>query len=110
MAGLRTSEDFTGLFSRQSPMFIDRADDATIVPVLRTSLNEAAVMDRFQKFYNGHALYDFTYQWITRPGPFSYDFRWLRPDGATEEIKGWADRIFASVYGISPDDFTILPS
>ncbi len=110
MAGLRASEDFIGLFSRQSPMFIDRADDTTIVPVLRKGLDEATVMGRFQDFYNGHALYDFSYQWITRPGPFSYDFSWLRPDGTTQEIKGWADRIFASVYGVSPDDFTILQS
>lgn len=108
MAGVRASEDYIGLFSRQSPMFVDRADDATIVPVLRTGLDEATVMERFQEFYNGHALYDFTSQWITRPGPFTYDFRWLRSDGATEEIQGWANRIFEGVYGVSPDDFTIL--
>ncbi len=67
-------------------------------------------MDRFQEFYNGQVLYDFTSQWITRPGPFSYDFRWLRPDGQTGEIKGWADQSFANVYGVSPDGFMILPS
>lgn len=110
MAGPRASEDYIGLFSRQSPMFIDRADDETIVPVLRAGLDEATVMDRFQEFYSGHALYDFTSQWIARPGPFTYDFRWLRPDGPTEDIKRWADQIFADVYGVSPGDFTILPS
>lgn len=108
MAGLRASNDFIGVFSRQSPMFIDRADDEMIVPVLRAGLNEATVLDRFQEFYNGYALYDLTSQWISQPGPFAYDFRWLQPHGSKEDVKGWADRIFASAYGVSPDDFMIL--
>lgn len=108
MAGLRASNDFIGVFSRQSPMFIDRANDEMIVPVLRAGLDEATVLDRFQEFYNGHALYELTSQWITRPGPFTYDFRWLQPNGSKEDIKGWADRIFVSAYGASPDDFMIL--
>ena len=108
LAGPRVSEDYVGLFSRQSPMFIDRAEDAMILPVLRAGIDEATGTNRLQMFYSGHALYDFTAQWITRSGPFVYDFRWLRTDGSSEEIKAWADRIFTGVYGVSPENFAIL--
>ena len=106
MAGHNVSQDSIGLFSRQSPMFIDRAEDEMIVPIVRTGLDEATVMETFQEFYGGYALYDLTYQWITTPGPFTYNFRWLQPNGTDEQIKAWADRIFTNAYGVSPDDFT----
>ncbi|MBB6013271.1 hypothetical protein HNR59_002616 [Aquamicrobium lusatiense] len=108
MAGHNVSQDSIGLFSRQSPMFIDRAEDEMIVPIVRTGLDEATVMETFQEFYGGYALYDLTYQWITTPGPFTYNFRWLQPNGTDEQIKAWADRIFTNAYGVSPDDFTSL--
>ena len=108
MAGSRVNEDCIGLFSRQSPMFIDRAEDAMIVPVLRAGLDEATVYERFQGFYEGHALYNLTSQWTADPGSFVYDFRWLQPNGLDDEIKAWADRSFAQVYGVSPDEFTFL--
>ena len=108
MAGRNMSEDSIGLFSRQSPMFIDRAEDEMIVPVVRNGLDEATVMETFQEFYSGYALYDMTYQWITKPGPFTYNFRWLQPNGTDEQIKTWADSIFTNTYGVSPDDFTSL--
>jgi hypothetical protein len=108
MAGRNANQDSVGLFSRQSPMFIDRAEDEMIVPVIRTGLDEATVTETFQEFYGGYALYDLTYQWITTPGPFTYNFRWLQPNGTGEQIKAWADRIFTKTYGVSPDDFTSL--
>lgn len=108
MAGRKASSDSAGVFSRQSPMFIDRAEDETIVPVIRAGLDEAAVMETFQDFYGGYALYDLTNQWITKPGPFTYNFRWLQPNGTHEQVKTWADRIFINAYGVSPDDFTSL--
>lgn len=79
-----------------------------IVPVLRSGLDEATVYERFQGFYEGHALYDLTSQWTTSPGSFVYDFRWLQPNGTDDEIKAWADRSFAQVYGVSPDEFSLL--
>lgn len=108
MAGRKASTESTDLFSRQSPMYIDRAEDEMIVPVLRPSLDEATVMETFQEFYGGFALYDLTYQWITKPGSFIYDFRWLQPNGKDKQVKEWADRIFMNAYGLSPNDFTIL--
>lgn len=108
MAGRKASQESIGIFSRQSPMFVDRAEDEMIVPVLRSGLDEATVMETFQEFYGGFALYDLTHQWITKAGPFAYDFHWLQPNGTDDQIKVWADRIFTNACGVSPDEFTSL--
>lgn len=110
MAGKHLKDASAGLFSRQSPLFVDRVDTQMIVPVVRAGLKEADVMETFQNFYNGQALYDLTRQWIKDPGPFAYDYRWLQPEGTAEQMKKWADGIFAQVFGVEPDVFKILPA
>jgi hypothetical protein len=109
MAGEHASEESVGVFTRQSPLFIDRADDQMIVPVIRAGLDEADVMSTFQDFYSGYSLYDLVRQWTVEPGPFKYDFRWLQPNGTREEIKLWADRMFTSAFNVPPDEFIIHP-
>ena len=108
MAGTRATDNSIGIFSRQSPLFIDRAEDEMIVPVLKAGLIEADVMESFQRFYDSYALYELTTQWIIAPGSFTYPFRWLQPNGSDTQVKEWADRIFENAYGVAPDDFTIL--
>jgi hypothetical protein len=108
MAGKHFKEASAELFSRQSPLFVDRADTEMIVPVVRSGLDEADVLETFQNFYNGQALYDLTRQWIKQPGPFAYDYRWLQPSGTPEQMKEWADRIFLQTFGVQPDDFRLL--
>jgi hypothetical protein len=109
MAGKFMTEAGAGVFSRQSPLFVDRADSEMIVPVIRPGLVEADVLETFHGFYQGQALYDLTRQWIRDPGPFTYDYRWLQPDGSREETKQWADRIFRKAFGVDPDAFRLLP-
>jgi hypothetical protein len=108
MAGKHLKEESAGVFSRQSPLFVDRADTEMIVPVVRSGLDEGDVMETFQNFYNGQALYDLTRQWIKSTGPFTYNYRWLQPNGTTQQMKEWADRIFANAFGVEPDDFRHL--
>lgn len=108
MAGDAVTEASIGVFSRQSPLFIDRAEDATIVPVLRAGSDESSIMATFQDFYSGHVLYDLTRQWINRKGGFKYDYRWLQPNSTDEQVKEWADRAFHQAYEVWPDDFTLL--
>ena len=110
MAGKFMRDTSAGVFSRQSPLFIDRADSEMIVPVVRQGLNEADVIETFQNFYNGQALYDMTRQWIRVPGPFTYDYRWLQPNGSHEQSKHWAEEGFKSTFGVEPDAFRLLPS
>jgi hypothetical protein len=108
MAGPLADDDAVGVFSRQSPLFIDRGEDEMIVPVLRDGVSELDTMETFQGFYGGQALYDLTRQWIKEPGPFRYNYRWLQPNGTPEEIRGWASNIFSRAYSVSPEDFKIL--
>jgi hypothetical protein len=108
MAGRYASGDSVGVFSRQSPLFVDRADDEMIAPVVRAGLDEAVVYDTFQIFYGTQSVYDMTYQWVVEPGDFTYDYRWLQPAGTPEQMKQWAAEGFRNLYGISPDDFHIL--
>jgi hypothetical protein len=68
-------------------------------------------METFQNFYNGQALYDLTRQWIKSASSFTYEYRWLQPNGTNEQVKGWkewADRIFANAFGLAPDNFRHL--
>lgn len=108
MAGSRATNDAVEVFTRQSPLFIDRADDQMIVPIIRPGLAEKDVLERFQRFYDGHALYVLTDQWIQNSGPFTYPFRWLQPNGSDEQVKRWADGIFEAAYQTAPDAFTLL--
>lgn len=110
MAGCNAIENSIGLFSRQSPMFIDRAKDSMAVPMIPDGLDEAMVMETFGELYDGYVLYELTYQWITKPGPFTYDFDCLQPNGTVEQIKTLADRIFTNAYGVAPDDICTLTS
>ncbi|MBB3747181.1 hypothetical protein FHX10_006737 [Rhizobium sp. BK591] len=52
--------------------------------------------------------YDMTDQWIRRPGPFTYNYRWLSQNGSHEDIKGFADRHFEMIYGVKPDSVVNL--
>lgn len=108
MAGKYLCEESAGVMSRQSALFIDRAEDEMIVPVIRSGLNEATVHETFQAFYGAQSLYDLTYQWIDRPGAFTYDYRWLQPNGSADQMRSWASEGFERLYGVSPDQFQLL--
>ena len=110
MAGRFMDDSSKDVFSRQSPLFIDRAEDEMIVPVIREGVKESDIMNTFQEFYGGFALYDLTRQWITTAGPFKYDYRWLQPNGTEMQFKRWADNGFSNAFGVEPDRFDILPS
>lgn len=108
MAGDAVNEETAAMFRRQSPMFVDRADDTTIVPVIRQGTNEADVAETFQDFYSGVAFYDMTRQWIVADGPFDYNYKWLQPNGTPEDMKNWANASFTATYQLNPDLFTVL--
>ncbi|QJB69816.1 hypothetical protein [Parasphingorhabdus halotolerans] len=73
-------------------------------------MKETDVMNTFQEFYGGFALYDLTRQWITTAGPFKYDYRWLQPNGTEEQFKQWADKGFSEAFNVDPDMFKLLSS
>ncbi len=108
MAGDRVSAKAAELFERHGAPFVDKADDDGIFPRKYEGRDEAAVQKTFDLFYAATVTYDMARQWITEPGPFTYDYRWLSQRGADGELKAFADRQFESVFGVAPDSVELL--
>jgi hypothetical protein len=108
MAGERLSNDVKALFGRHEAPFMDKADDGGIYPRLVPGKDEKAVHETFENFYAVNVAYDLTRQWITQPGPFSYDYRWLSSAGAEADMKNFGARHFEKIYGVDPDTIEIL--
>ncbi len=108
MAGKHVSDRASDLFDRHSALFIDKEDDDGIFPRLHEGRDQRLVQETFNSFYAVNLTYDMTDQWITREGPFEYDYRWLSQSGSSAEIKEFADRHFKQIYGVSPDAVELL--
>lgn len=108
LAGTRVVPAIAGLLDRHGALFVDKADDDGIFPRLREDRDEAAVYAAFNTFYGAVVTYDMVEQWITRDGPFQYDYDWLSQTGSKDELKAFADRLFASTFGIQPDAADLL--
>jgi hypothetical protein len=108
MTGRRLSPEISTLFDRHSALFLDKADDDGIFPRIFPDKDEALVQRTFDSFYAFNVTYELTRQWIAKPGPFEYDFRWLSSSGTHADSKGFADRHFAMTYGAQPDSFQII--
>lgn len=66
---------------------MDKADDGSIYPRLTPGKDERAIQDAFENFYAVNVACDLSSQWIARPGPFEYDYRWLSSTGAETHMK-----------------------
>jgi hypothetical protein len=108
MAGERVSQESAALFDRHSALFFDKADDDGVFPRIFPDKNEAIVHRTFESFYAFNITYDMTRQWIARPGPFEYDYRWLSSSSTRADIKVFADRHFKMVYDAHPDSFELI--
>lgn len=108
MAGARLTSDAALLFDRHGALFVDKEDDDGIFPRLAAGRTEDEVQEAFDGFYANNVVFDLTRQWITRPGPFQYDFRWLSQRGSDDEIQTFCERSFASAYGVNPSTVTLL--
>jgi len=108
MAGERVSEIAQTLFERHGALFVDKEDDDGIFPRLHPDRDEALVQKTFDAFYAVNLTYDMTDQWISKSGPFAYDYRWLSESADNTVIKNFADRHFFQVYGVHPDAVIVL--
>lgn len=108
MGGKRLSTDAMTLFDRHGALFVDKEDDDGVYPRLLVGRSEKEVQDTFDDFYMNNVIYDLTRQWITQPGPFSYDYRWLSQKGSDQEIQEFAERSFEGVYGVRPSNVDVL--
>lgn len=108
MAGKRVSPEIAALFDRHGALFVDKEDDDGVYPRLQSGQSESDVQETFDAFYAHNVIFDLTRQWITQPGPFRYDYRWLTQKGSDAEIREFAERTFESVYGLRPSQAQIL--
>jgi hypothetical protein len=108
MVGDRLSPETYRLFDRHGALFVDRENDDGVFPRLRPDRSDELVQKTFDTFFSAHVVYEMASQWITRPGPFTYDFRWLKPSAAESEFKSFADRSFAHAFGVQPDSAQLL--
>lgn len=108
LVGDRIGDHTAALFDRHGALFVDKEDDDGVFPRLRQDRDEAAIHTMFDDFYAVHATYDMTQQWITEPGPFRYDYRWLVQNASADDMKSFADRHFHMVFDLWPDDAELL--
>ena len=108
MAGKRLSPDAMTLFDRHGALFVDKEDDDGVFPRLANGRTETEVQEAFDDFYAHNVIFDLTRQWITKPGPFRYDFRWLSQRGTDQEIRAFCERSFQSLYGLNPSSVSLV--
>ena len=107
MAGERASPEIGLLVDRHEAPFIDKPEDAGVYPRLRAEKDEAIAHKSFSTFYSTNVTYDLTRQWISKAGPFEYDYGWLS-SGTSADFKAFGGRHFKIVYGVHPDRFDLL--
>lgn len=100
-------EEKLALDERHRALFMDDVD-GLIQPKIFPSVSNEQVLDTFQQFYSWNCIYDMVQKWVLEEGPFRYDYDWLIKNASREEIKRWIDEHFKSVYGILPEEITIL--
>jgi hypothetical protein len=108
MAGKDISQRTVDLFEKHGALFVDREEDTGIYPRIREGYSEAAVQKVFDDFYAQVVTYEMADQLIMKPGPFRYEYDWLKPSATPGEFKEFADRQFKAIYGIAPEDIPIV--
>ena len=107
-AGEKVSEEGMALFNRHQALFVDKEDDDGVFPRLQPGRDESLVQAMFDSFYATNVVYDMADQWITKPGPFEYDFSWLSSSSSKEQMKEFADRQFVQAFGVHPVEVEII--
>ena len=108
MAGDRVSNEAAELFDRHGALFVDKEDDDGVYPRLISGRSESDIQEVFDDFYANNVIFDLTRQWITEPGPFQFDYRWLSQKGSDQTIQEYAERCFDTIYGVKPSSAEIL--
>lgn len=108
MAGTDLSENAAVLFDRHRALFLDKEDDDGIFPRVYADRDLNTVHNTFEMFYAGNITYDLVDQWITRPGPFVCDYKWLSQSGTNDQMKTYADHQFAQLYEVHLDEVELV--
>jgi hypothetical protein len=106
-AGDNVSEESKRLFDKHGALFVDKEDDDGVFARNQPGRSEAQVQAVFEEFYGNVVVFDLANQWISHPGPFTFDFSWLSTkSGARDYLRGQ----FKAAYQLNIDDVEVLPS
>jgi hypothetical protein len=108
LAGKNVDLESDRLFSKHGALFGDKEDDDSIFPRLQRGRSEAALHKAFETFYQHSVIFDLTDQWISRSGPFRYDFDWLSSSASNDELKQFARGNFRAAFNVDPEDAELL--
>ncbi len=95
------------LFQKHQSLFTNRSDKRGIFPRVIKGITPDQLVQTLTEFYQWNVIYDLVDQWILEPGVFDLPFDWLT-ESTNDEIFHWSNRLFENVYGVRPDQFTIL--
>jgi hypothetical protein len=108
LAGSNLTRRDHDLFERHGAPFVDKEDDDAIFARRQPGRTEAALQETFDAFYQNAVVFDLTNQWISAPGPFSYDISWLVPRATQQEMKQYLRRQFQGAFGLDLDSVEIV--
>lgn len=109
LTGKRSGDPELQLWLKHLSLYSDKADDGGIFPRLIAGRTQEAVHNAFNGFYAATISYDMTKQWVLRRGPFKLEYRWLTKSYSEEVVSQAAKELFKKTYGVSIDDFQIIP-
>lgn len=92
------------LWLRNLSLYSDSADETTIFPRKHPGKPEANIKKTFDLFYAANLMYDISNQWITKSGPFEYDFSWLTEREESQVLSNKTKELFEKNYTINPDN------
>lgn len=107
-AGEKASKEGLEIFDEhQAALFTDDID-GDIYPRTFKDKDDALVQDTFNNFYAWISVYNLSQQWVDGDGEFDYDFFWLTSKYSITELEEWSGNIFHQMYGVFPNEFTII--
>jgi hypothetical protein len=109
MSGQRSTSNWQALWLSHLSLFSDRGDKHGVFPREQRGRSQEAVMSTFKQFFGTLPLYDLTRQWILEDGPFTFDFEWMVENPSTFLSEDSANHVFQQVYGVTLDNFEIIP-
>lgn len=106
-AGEKATDESLKLFLEHQSLFVDKAD-GDIYPRSFPDKDELMIQKAFDLFYTWVSTYDLCRQWIVGNGDFTYDYFWLSSKYSMGELESWARNNFKLVFGVDPNDFSIV--
>ena len=100
----RSTNNTNSLYVRHQALFKEN-QDMDVGPADFEHISDATLEETAGLFYSMVTTLELCEQWITKPGKFDYDLRWLSKKHSSEEMKNWVKDNFINEFGVSPDDF-----